>query len=84
MQYATTQNNLGTAYSTLAEVESKAENCQKAIQAYEEALKITTIDRFPMQYATTQNNLGNAYSTLAEVESKAENCQKAIQAYEEA
>jgi tetratricopeptide (TPR) repeat protein len=55
-----------------------------SIKAYEEALKVTTLDRFPMQYATTQNNLGNAYSTLAEVEAKAENCKKAIEAYEEA
>jgi len=33
MQYATTQNNLGAAYNTLAEVEAKAENCKKAIEA---------------------------------------------------
>jgi len=84
MDYAMTQNNLGTAYQKLAEVEAKAENCKKAIQACEEALKVRTLERFPMDYATTQNNLGNAYSTLAEVEAKAENCKKAIQAYEEA
>jgi len=33
----------------------------KAIQAYEEALKITTIENNPIDYATNQNNLGNAY-----------------------
>ncbi|MDP2924508.1 MAG: tetratricopeptide repeat protein, partial [Candidatus Omnitrophota bacterium] len=58
--------------------------CKKAIKAYEEALKVRTLDRFPMQYATTQNNLGTAYRTLGEVEAKAENCKKAIKAYEEA
>ena len=84
MDYAMTQNNLGNAYSTLAEVEAKAENCKKAIKAYEEALKVRTLDRFPMDYAMTQNNLGTAYSTLAEVEAKAENCKKAIKSYEEA
>ena len=84
MQYAITQNNLGNAYSTLAEVERKTENCKKAIAAYEEALKVSTVERFPMDYAMTQNNLGNAYSTLAEVERKTENCKKAIAAYEEA
>ena len=62
----------------------KAEYMKTAIQAYEEALKVTIINRFPMDYAMTQNNIGNAYRTLAEAESKAENCQKAIQAYEEA
>jgi len=55
-----------------------------AITAYEEALKVYTLDRFPMDYGMTQNNLGNAYRTLAEVEDKVENCRKAITAYEEA
>jgi len=49
-------------------VENKAENCKKAIKAFEEALKVYTPERFPMDYAMTQNNLGNAYRTLAEVE----------------
>jgi len=84
INYAMTQNNLGNAYRTLAEVESKAENCKKAIKAHYEALKVYILERFPMQYSSTQNNLGNAYGTLAEVEAKAENCKKAIAAYYEA
>lgn len=55
-----------------------------SIAAYEEALKVYTLDRFPKDYAMTQNNLGNAYQTLAEVEDKAENCKKSISAFEEA
>src|SRR5450759_1282879 len=70
--------------SKSVDTNAKTENCKKAIQAYEEALKVYTLDRFPMQYAMTHNNLGNAYRTLAEVEAKTENCKKAIQAYEEA
>ena len=31
MEYATTQNNLGNAYTTLAEVEEKSSNYKKAI-----------------------------------------------------
>ena len=84
MQYAMTQNNLGNAYGTLAEVEAKAKNCKKAIKAYEEALRVYTPERSPMDYAMAQNNLGNVYRTLAEVEAKAENSKKAIKAYEEA
>lgn len=61
----------------------KAEYLKIAIKAYEEALKVRTLERFPMDYAMTQNNLGNAYNTLAEVEAKADNCKKAIRAYEE-
>ena len=84
MDYAMTQNNLGVAYSSLAEVEAKADNCKKAIRAHDEALKVRTLDRFPMQYAMSQNNLGITYHTLAEIEAKADNCKKAIRAHEEA
>jgi pyrimidine deaminase RibD-like protein/tetratricopeptide (TPR) repeat protein len=76
--------NLGIVCSTLAEVEDKAENCEKAIKAYEEALKVYTFNRFPSDYAMTQGNLGNVYGILAEEEAKTENCKKAISAYEEA
>ena len=79
-----TQNNLGNAYWTLAEVQDKAENCLKAIEACEEALKVHTLEQFSMDYAMAQNNIGNAYVTLAEVEDKAENGKRAIQAYQEA
>ena len=84
IQYATTQNNLGNAYRTLAEVEDKSENCKRAIEAYLQALKVRTLDRFPIQYATTQNNLGAAYRTLAEVDDKSESCKRAIEACREA
>ena len=83
MYYAITQNNLGNAYVTLAEVEDKLENCSKAITAFNESLRVRTIDRFPMDYAMTQNNLGTAYGTLADVEDKHENCLKAITAFNE-
>ena len=42
MQYGMTQNNLGDAYSTLAEVEEKGENCRRAIEAYRQALGVYT------------------------------------------
>jgi tetratricopeptide (TPR) repeat protein len=59
----------------------KASYMKVAIKAYREALKITTVEQFPMDYAMTQNNIGTAYRTLAEVEEKALNCKKAIEAY---
>lgn len=58
--HATTQNNLGTVYSTLAEVEAKAENCRKAIRAYEEALKVFTREEFPEMYSLIDHNLRKA------------------------
>ncbi len=57
MAYAMTQNNLGNAFSTLAEVEDKAANCKLAIAAYAEALKIFTPEKFPYQNRFVQFNM---------------------------
>ena len=75
---------LGNIHLDLSNYKAKAENCKKAIDAYKEALKVRTLERFPMQYAMTQNNLGVAYRTLGKVENKEENCKEAIKAYKEA
>ena len=53
-------------YSILAEVREKEENVKIAIRAYEAALEIYTIEKYPLDYATTQNNLRIAYGILAE------------------
>jgi tetratricopeptide (TPR) repeat protein len=58
MDYAMTQNNLGNAYTTLAQVEEKEENYKKAITAYEEALKVFTKEEFPELNKSVAQNLG--------------------------
>jgi len=50
---------LGNAYRTLAEVKDKAENCQRAIKAYEEALRVFTKEEFPEIYSLVANNFKN-------------------------
>jgi len=57
MDYAMTQNNIGTAYSKLAEVEEKALNCKKAIEAYKNALKIFTENSYPEYNKTVAGNI---------------------------
>jgi len=79
-----TQKKSGDIYWELSQYQGKAENCKKAITAFKEALKVRTLERFPMDYAMTQNNLGTAYVTLADVEANAENCKKATKAFKEA
>ena len=78
------QNNLGAAYRTLGEVRDKEQNVGLAIRAYGEALKVRTLEQFPIDYAMTQNNLGNAYRTLGEVRDKEKNMGLAIEACGEA
>ncbi|MBW4588525.1 MAG: tetratricopeptide repeat protein [Aetokthonos hydrillicola CCALA 1050] len=81
-QWATVQNNLGTAYSNRIDGD-KAQNLEKAIAAYSQALEIRTRTAFPQQWATTQNNLGNAYRNRIDGD-KAQNLEKAIAAYTQA
>ena len=64
LDWAMTQNNLGTALATLGERESGTARLEEAVTAYRDALKERTRERVPLDWATTQNNLGNALRTL--------------------
>ena len=81
--YVGIQNNLGSAYLSLAKVKDKTLNCEKAIQIYEENLKLFTVKDFPMYYLITRLNLGDAYLTLAEVKDTSENLKLAYNAFQQ-
>jgi len=74
-----TQNNLGTAYRDRIRGD-RAENIEKAIAAYTNALEVRTRDALPYDWAMTQNNLGTAYRDRIRGD-RAENIEKAIAAY---
>jgi len=59
--WATTQNNLGTAYRERIEG-NPAENLERAIGHYENALQVYTPETSPQHWASTQDNLALAYS----------------------
>ncbi|QIZ69298.1 CHAT domain-containing protein [Oxynema aestuarii] len=82
LEWATTQNNLGNAYSKLP-TGDRGENLERAIACYEQALTVWTEDRAPLDWATTQNNLGTAYSDLPTGD-RGENLERAIACYEQA
>ncbi|WP_293363514.1 tetratricopeptide repeat protein, partial [Microcoleus sp. CAWBG52] len=81
-KWATTQNNLGNAYSNRIKGD-KADNIELAIAAYTKALQVRTPQAFPQDWAMTQNNLGNAYSHRIKGD-KADNLEFAIAAYTQA
>ncbi len=81
LDWATTQNNLGAALSTLGQRESGTARLEAAVQAYSAALQERTRERVPLNWATTQNNLGNALRTLGERESGTARLEAAVQAY---
>lgn len=88
LSYAVVQNNLGTYYGKMANIEEEAnlrkENCAKAITAFNEVLKVYTYEKFPRDYSITKTNLCEIYRILAEVEDKEINCKKAIENCKEA
>ena len=65
-------------------MENPAENCKKAIKAFEEALRVTFLEDLPFYYAEIQNELGKAYKIFSKVRDTTTNSRKAIQAYKEA
>jgi len=80
--WAMTQNNLAIAYSDRIRGE-KAENLERAIAYYQEALKVRTFDAFPEKWAATHNSLAIAYRHRIRGE-KADNLERAIAYYQEA
>jgi tetratricopeptide (TPR) repeat protein len=81
---AGTQNNLGTALSTLGERERGTARLEEALAAFREALKEWTRERVPLQWAMAQNNLGTALSDLGERESGTARLEEAVAAYRDA
>ncbi|MFK0733931.1 MAG: CHAT domain-containing protein, partial [Gloeotrichia echinulata HAB0833] len=82
VEWASTQNNLGTAYRDRI-LGERADNLEKAIATYSAALQVYTRESFPYHWALTQNNLGTAYRERISGE-KADNIEIAIAAYQAA
>ncbi|MEA1995822.1 MAG: tetratricopeptide repeat protein [Campylobacterota bacterium] len=55
--YAHIKNNEGISYFNLGIVREKEENLTKAIRAYEEALKIYTVEKYPLYHRGVLSNL---------------------------
>lgn len=80
--YASTQNNLGTAYWNLGQHQEPAKNLKQAIAAYQESLKYYHPDRDALSYGMIQNNLGTAYWNLSRYQSSKDYLQLAIWSYQ--
>ena len=59
LEWAVTQNNLGTALATLGERESGTAKLEEAVAAYREALKEMTRERVPLDWAMTAEQSGH-------------------------
>jgi tetratricopeptide (TPR) repeat protein len=84
LEWAATQNNLGSALQTLGSRESGTARLEAAVTAYRWALEERTRARAPLDWAATQNNLGNALWTLGGRESGTARLEEAVTAYRSA
>ena len=82
IQQATTLNYLGYIYSNRI-FGIKAENIEREINCYKDALKVISREKFPLKWAEIQNNLGNAYRQRMKGY-KAENIENKIDCYKNA
>jgi tetratricopeptide (TPR) repeat protein len=67
VEYAMLQNNLGNALQSV-ESSHAAENCARALAAYDEALKVRTRDARPVEHANTLANKANCLWTLGRID----------------
>ena len=70
LEWAATQNNLGTALRALGERESGTATLQQAVAAYHEALKEYTPEAVPYQHDLTQRNLNLVIALIAQRDKK--------------
>ncbi|MCX7921772.1 MAG: stalk domain-containing protein [Clostridia bacterium] len=82
--YAHIMNNMGNAYSTLAEIRDMYSNILNAIDKYKQALSIYEESFDTINCAIISNNIGNAYRTLWEVSHDNSNLLKALALYTKA
>ena len=67
VEYAMLQNNLGNALQSVAS-SHLADNCLRALAAYDEALKVRTREARPAEHANTLANRANCLWTLGRIE----------------
>ena len=61
---ATAQGNIGVTFSSLGRIQKDPSLVEKAIEAYEGALRARPRNSSPLEWASTQLNIGNAMVTL--------------------
>src|SRR3984893_14908864 len=84
LDWATIQNNLGSALATLGERESGTARLEDAVAAYRAALEERTRERVPLDWAMTQTNLGTALRALGQRETGTARLEEAVSAFRSA
>ncbi|MEE9320845.1 MAG: tetratricopeptide repeat protein [Granulosicoccus sp.] len=80
--WATTQNNLGSALGVLGQRQRGTIMLEKSIEAFERALSERDRGRVPLDWAVTQNNLGNTLGILGQRQADMAMLAKSVEAFE--
>ena len=78
------EKNTIAAHTMIGGINEIKNKLVEAIQYYQRALRVNTLEHYPKSYALIQNNLGLAYVKLAAFTDGKENLMRAIEAYQEA
>ena len=83
-EYAAYQMDLGNVYSSVPDlvIQDSCDSCQKAYQAYKEALRIFNPNEFPVLYALMEMNIGYFWERCGSGE--IDKIKKSIVAYQKA
>ena len=84
LQWAMTQNNLGSTLMALGYRERSGTCFKEAIAAYRSAAGVLTRQRSPLDWAGIQTNLASALSGLGELEKRTDHLNKAVKVFEKA
>lgn len=82
--YAHIMNNMGNAYSTIAEYKDTRQNIGKAIDSYLKAMDYYKANGDNADICTLLINLGNAYRTLTDLDNCKKSAESSIDLYKEA
>jgi tetratricopeptide (TPR) repeat protein len=77
-------NNMGNAYSTIAEYKDTRQNIGKAIDSYLKAMDYYKANGDNADICTLLINLGNAYRTLTDLDNCKKSAESSIDLYKEA
>ncbi|MDP6343966.1 MAG: tetratricopeptide repeat protein [Alphaproteobacteria bacterium] len=82
--WAATQNSLGRTLGLLGQRQRGPWMLERAVEAFQCALRERSRERAPRDWAETQNNLGNALGILAQRQGDVDLLEKAVAAFESA
>ena len=83
LQRSNIQRKMGDTCLEIFRHDKNLETCERAIQAYKEALLVYTIDRYPNPRARVMRSLGSAYEARADLVDRIENLKSAINSWQE-